>query len=205
MGQNRTAKNDKSPSPQTHLSRTRARVARTGSKEHLKPNFLAAYAEHKTISAAAAATGVSRWTVQDWRKDDEEFEKSFTETKLGTDELMEANAVKFSIDGVPQYVTNPITGKLILDKETGRPILAGLKHDTKLLQFMVERRMPDRYGRQADLGDLTAFVKQLIARAVEAINTSIPTQCPACKTDLRLKDKIAEHLLALSSTMKAAS
>jgi hypothetical protein len=104
---------------------------------------------------------------------------------------------------VPVFAHDPITGKLML--QDGKPILIGLKHDSKLLQFMAERRMPDRYGKQMNRDSDLAVAKWLAAKAVEAINAMIPPSCPHCKTNLRLKDKIAEHLLHLSSTMKAAA
>jgi hypothetical protein len=72
-----------------------------------------------------------------------------------------------------------------------------------LIKFFLERRKRDVYGKQLDAGVTEAIAKHLAARVVERLNTLIPAHCPGCKTDLRLKQKIAEELMGLSSRMAA--
>jgi hypothetical protein len=162
------------PAP-SQTSQTSQKTARTGAKEHLRQAWLAAFSELGTVSAACQSVPVSRRTILEWRKTDPSFEEAFAEAEITPIDRIEA------------------TGIRIAEKDG----------DPTLIKFFLERRKREVYGKQLDAGVTEAIAKHLAARVVERLNTLIPAHCPGCKTDLRLKQKIAEELMGLSERMAA--
>jgi hypothetical protein len=158
----------------SQTSQTSPKTARTGAKEHLRERWLVAFRELGTVSAASEVVPVSRRTILEWRKTDPTFEEAFADAEVKPIDRIEARGIELAQRG----------------------------NDT-LIKFFLERRKRDVYGKQLDAGVTEAIAKHLAARVVERLNTLIPAHCPGCKTDLRLKQKIAEELMGLSSRMAA--
>jgi len=125
--------------------------------------FLDALSETASVTLAAAAAGVSRQTVYNWRKEHTDFAVAWLEAlKLGTAAL-EDEAVRRAHEGVdePVFYKGAIVGQV-------------KKYSDTLLIFLLKAHEPEKYREKSEInhtGD--AFGIKDILKRIDGTTTGI--------------------------------
>lgn len=150
-------------------------------REDLKARVLAAYRETHFISHAAKSCGVNRDTVADWRASDPAFAAAF--------------------DSIREDITEDYESRL-KDLALGVKDRDGFLHtDTTALIFALKALAPkkytERFRHEVSNGQQEAMLGELIA----LIKQKLPESCPHCKTNLSLRQSLAQDIIELSERL----
>ena len=105
-----------------------------------KDAFIATLSQGGTIRSACEAAGIARITAFRWKDEDKEFSEQWDEAiEMGTD-VMEEEAMRRAVDGVPE----PIYYQGVL-------VGTQLKYSDKLLELMLKSRRRDKFGDKTEL------------------------------------------------------
>lgn len=137
-------------------------------REKRKLAFLDCYYDQMTISHAAAAIGISGRIVYEWQADDRKFARAF--------------------DICWQAVTDRL-------KRVG--MSRAIRGSDNLLMFMLKAHDPSYRERiQAELDP--KMIDNLVNTLVDSLRKVVPNNCPHCKMNLGLTEKVARMLSNLS-------
>lgn len=140
-----------------------------------KQEFLDKFKDYGTLYHTGMAIGVPHSTIIYWLNQDAAFAEAFK-----------------SIRAIPGYMIERSSIERAKDPKN--------QADT-LRIFMLKNLLPESYG-EADKIQLEVTIKEvLVSNFVSIINQTVPSHCPACKTDLHLTEKIASEMLAMSDRM----
>lgn len=179
-------KKKEGPRPPRKLTGGAVMKKRTGSKSHLKGDWLKAFKEMGTIGGACEAVDVSRTQIQVWRKEDSEFAIKYKEANVHITELLERSALTRAITGVeePIYQGGKLVGKVRKLSDT-LTIFLLKSRDKKYVQM---------YRHQLDM----KMVEKIVTEVSNVIHKNVPQACPHCNNLLNLKPSIVRDLQALS-------
>jgi hypothetical protein len=104
--------------------------------------FAAHYATTGNLTLSAQAVGISRQSHYLWLESDPEYATAFAEADAKACDLLEAEARRRAIEGLPKYKFHE--GKPVLHPETGEPYYERDYSDT-LLIFLLKGLRPDKY------------------------------------------------------------
>jgi hypothetical protein len=117
------------------------RISRNpASKPKYQRRMLEALASGLSPARAAKAAGVGRSTAYLWRRQDPEFARKWDEAVVEGIDLLEEEARRRAVDGFnerPVYHRGVIVGEI-------------REYSDKLLMFLLKRRMPEVYGKDAN-------------------------------------------------------
>lgn len=107
-----------------------------------KRAFLEHFAKNGNISAACRYAGIeSRQTVYNWQEHDEQFAFEFREAEVNATEVLEAEAWRRAVEGVPHERTTYWRGEVSgTDIET--------KYSDTLLITLLKARAPEKYAER---------------------------------------------------------
>lgn len=168
-------------------------------KQHLKEPWLASFRKTGTILAACQLVPVDRKTILTWRERDPEFAEAFNDAELSITEQVENSALSRAANGDSEPMIR--NGRPVTDA-AGRPIMVRRFSD-QLQMFFLRTRNRKRYGDKVEHDVRLELVGKLVGDMVDAIRSALPNNCPACKTNLHLPEKVAAHLLRISEAMAA--
>lgn len=98
--------------------------------------FLAVLRKGRTVASAAAAIGIARRTAFEWKADDPEFHKAWTDAvEEGTDRL-EEEAHRRAVEGVPGRPWQSKEGDIVQIQE----------YSDTLMTLMLKGKRPHVYG-----------------------------------------------------------
>jgi hypothetical protein len=138
--------------------------------------FLREYARMGTILHAAEAVGITRWTVDDWRKKYPEFEDKFRHAKDDITQKLEDTAISKAMAG-----------------------------DDTLLIFLLKGLRPDIYTERRHVRIESEQTLKVVFHVTAALKQQIPDHCPGCGTLLSFKETLAKHLIQLSEKLNTDS
>lgn len=194
------SKKRRTPKPVNKTSQSAQPHARGPYKEPLRGPWLDAFRSVGTIFGACQIVNVGRRTIQEWRKNDPEFESAFIEAETETTERVETSALQRAIHGDKEPV---IRNGTIVTNAAGQPITIRTFSD-KLQTFFLERRNQARYGvRIKQEIDLT-IVNTLTDELLNELRPVLPEMCPHCKTRIDLPEKVAQALMRVSEKLENA-
>lgn len=115
--------------------------------------FLAAYAIHGNLTAAAVAADVNRKTVYCWMDEDGDFAEDFADAKEAFADQLVHEARRRAVEGVKDYVVS--AGRLIYVDDTDNPgtpipLVRQIYSDTLLLAMLKAHR-PDEYKERSSV------------------------------------------------------
>ena len=116
-----------------------SREAEAAERQRKQTAFLAAFAEHATVSAAATAARVRRRTHYDWLETDEEYARRFKDVQETVTEALEAEARRRGQSGVEEPVFYQ-----------GRRVDTIRRYSDTLLIFLLKARRPEVYRERYD-------------------------------------------------------
>ena len=116
-----------------------SREAEAVARQRKQDVFLAAFAKHATVSAAATAVRVSRRTHYNWLETDEGYAARFKEVEEGVTEALEAEARRRAQVGVEEPV-----------HYQGKRVDTIRRYSDTLLIFLLKARRPDVYRERLD-------------------------------------------------------
>ncbi len=119
--------------------RAGSRAAEAADRQRKQSAFLAAFAEHATIAAAAKATSVARRTHYNWLETDEGYAARFTDVEESVTEALEAEARRRAQLGVDEPV-----------HYQGKKVDTIRRYSDTLLIFLLKARRPDVYRERVD-------------------------------------------------------
>ena len=116
-----------------------SREAEASARQLKQAAFLAAFAEHATVTAAAMAAHVGRRTHYDWLEADEEYAARFKEAEEAVTEALEAEArrrAQFRVEEPVHY--------------QGERVDTIRRYSDTLLIFLLKARRPETYRERFD-------------------------------------------------------
>ena len=120
-------------------SRAGSRAAEAADRQRKQSAFLAAFAEHATVAAAAKVADVGRRTHYDWLEADEAYAARFTDVEEGVTEALEAEARRRAQHGVDEPV-----------HYQGKKVDTIRRYSDTLLIFLLKARRPEMYRERVD-------------------------------------------------------
>lgn len=140
-----------------------------------KQAFLDKFPEYGTIYHTGRAVDVPHTTISDWLNNDAAFAEAFKKIRAIPGYMIERAAI--------ERAKNPNN-----------------QADTMRI-FMLKNLLPDSYG-EVERHEIEITVSALlVSQFVAIVQQNVPNNCPHCKTDLRLNEKVASELMALSERM----
>ncbi len=132
-----------------------------------KNAFLAAFRQCGTWRIAAAAAGIHRGTIRQWREWDPEFAQACKDAEEDAIDLIEARAHQLSTEGVlePVYCQGIHVGDV-------------RKFEPRLMQFMLQSRRREVYGQKVGLehsGQIAGGDKLSDSETQDAVRNLLPT------------------------------
>ena len=103
----------------------------------LKSAYVRRLADLGSASAVCGEMNLRLSTVRNWRLDDREFDEACREAKLRYHGVLEKEAHRRAVEGVPQGVWHQ-----------GARVGQELVYSDRMLLAQLARHMPDKYGRQ---------------------------------------------------------
>ncbi|MFC2000025.1 terminase [Chloroflexota bacterium] len=118
----------------------REKMANQRDTQQLKKAFLDAYAEKGTVTAAATAVGINRWTHYDWMKKCARYEKDFARAESLYCDILEAELHRRGVEGwdEPVYQQGGLVGTV-------------RKYDSTILIFKCKGHIPEKYRDRQDI------------------------------------------------------
>jgi hypothetical protein len=114
-------------------------MATARQNRHHKKAFLEMFRRTGNISAAVRLVpGLARSTVYVWLKTDAQFEADFQDAELESTEIMEEEAARRAVEGVPRTRRNYHRGELVDEYEE-------IQYSDTLLMFLLKARAPQKY------------------------------------------------------------
>jgi len=138
-------------------------------KEKNKRRFLDQFVKHGTVGDACKTSGVNRSTVYRWRQQDAPFAEAFDEVNM--------------------TITDDLEGHALARAKAGSDLLT---------IFLLKTRNPERFNDKYMQGISAKMIDNLVNTLVDALRKNVPNNCPHCKTNLGLTDRVAETLKHLS-------
>ena len=121
-----------------------------------KAAFLKAFAEELTVSKGAAAAGVGRRTVYEWREKDPGFAEAWNDVDESITEELEREAHRRGVEGFEQPVF-----------QGGKKVGSVRKHSDRLLEMLLRARRPEKYRDNVSIHDDREEAKR---RAIERMS-----------------------------------
>lgn len=144
------------------------------------------------MQPACDAAGVSRQTVQHWRKTVKGFEELYQETyHKATEGVYENAAYNRAINGVRQFVVQK--GELVRHPDT-KEFVTKIEYSDGLLEKLLEARAPDKYRQKGGYQLDPKLVGQIASDLLAAVRRAVVDTCPHCKTNLNITPRIVEDL-----------
>lgn len=155
--------------------------------------FLEALRIKGSAQAAALVAGVSRRTIYKQRKRSPSFAARWDEIVNANNEMLEGAAFERAVHGVV---------KTRFYKDV--PIATEREYSDGLTQFLLEKRMPEKYGRNATQGDDEAEAAAKIVAAVAAMRGTVapPPEVAHLSAQLAALQAEIERLRALVPAAK---
>jgi hypothetical protein len=113
-------------------------------KTHAQRVFLEHFAKMGNVSAAARHAGIERKTVYRWQEADDTFAAAYREAELSATEVLEAEAWRRAVEGVPHERTSYWKGEISgTDIET--------RYSDALMITLLKARAPEKYRERFDV------------------------------------------------------
>ena len=144
---------------------------RTQATEHMEADqgaFLASFAIHGTITAAARAIGHDRDIHYRWLREDPSYKARFDAANEQFADGLVAEAVRRARDGCDRYVVS--AGRLVVDDE-GKPLMEKQYSDA-LLALLLKAHRRELYG------DRTAVEHSGEVRTIQGLLSEVPEGSP---------------------------
>ena len=166
--------------------------ARSGNKEHLRQPWLEAFRKMGTEGDACEAVGVSRYTIQSWKKKFPDFMSAYSDCRLRIKEVLQRSALVRATVGAEEPVY-----------QHGRQVGTVRRPSDKLTMFLLESMDPETYKRHYQVN--FQFMNALVAQLLTAINESIPAKCPGCSGALEIRSELVRRLENMMQETKGAT
>jgi hypothetical protein len=124
-------------------------VKRLKKKFTAKESFLISLSQNANVSQAAKFSEVNRNTAYKWRQSDPDFAEAWDRALEDATDALEAEARRRATEGYEEPII--YGGKVIVDPETGRPIVKK-KYSDALMVFLLKSHRPNRYRGKDEEG-----------------------------------------------------
>jgi hypothetical protein len=156
----------KGKNPATQGDGPRGRTQQTVHMEADQAAFLAAFAVHGTITAAARQIGHDRDIHYRWLREDPSYRERFDAANDQFADTLVAEAVRRARDGTVRYVVS--AGRLVTDKE-GEPLTEREYSDTLMALLL-------KSHRRGVYGDRTAVEHSGEVRTIQGLLSEVPEE-----------------------------
>lgn len=127
-----------------------------------KKEFLAGFAEHGTVTAAAKMAGCGRRTVYDWLARDAEFRAAFAEAEQQAVDSLEREAYRRALEGTDEPVY-----------QGGKKVGVIRKYSDTLLIFLLKGNRPTKYRERVDV---TFQARELAERLASEVGGGVTAE-----------------------------